>query len=286
MRRPETPEVIFSSLFFLLAVFSMLVIGLSRYAMGFSQLLALVSVGGGIYEWITVALLGAGSIGAFYFFILSVKKEELSWKYKTLMVCIGLLFLGAAIFELRESNLFKGLGTQEILMIFKEGQEAIERTVPWSEVRYLFDGVFYISFLFLPLLFWHGSIEFDKSDSLGHILHTLRPRLNVIIAMNFGYCIQSYFFSSWWGAVDTTLLILALALLWSLVYRKKHLVGFYESFNLFLLVILLLLCVLSRDLLASVMEHYAMRKTFYALAIFGWAMLWMEKVTRHAKHRH
>ena len=283
MKRVETTEVLFSSLFFLLAIFTLLVVGLSQYAKNFSQLFALVAKERGLYAVLLNLFMTVGFFSTLFFLFRPRARPRLSLRYKISMTGMLFLFFGTLLLGL---SVKMGNGSIEresvagIIDWLYYARQSLARWIGsyWGE-RAL-DWLFFFSFVFLPLLIWINEMEFDRNDLLGHYFHSLRPSINLSIGTLFGMSIQPLFKESWWEYNELALLGLGLVLLAILFYKKRHYFGFYEIFNMVLLGMALLLMALAHSLFEGYIDYYEAKKAFYGLVLLGWSARWMDRITR------
>ncbi|MGP1450276.1 MAG: hypothetical protein ACTTJS_04030 [Wolinella sp.] len=264
MKRIETTELLFSSLFFLFAIFTLLIVGLSHYTHSFSQLFALVNSEQGIYALIFDILTISGLLLSLFFIFFRKKSRTLPIKYKLSMWLTSLFF--AALIAL--DSAYGG----SILVKIEELSG-----VSINIILHLLNVLFFGAFVFLPLIVWLREMEFDRSDSLGRYFHALRPSPNIAICTIFMLSIQPIIKDSIIGYLELGILWLGLAMILLLWARKRKFFGFYESFNLLLLIASVILMSLSYELFST--EYHSMKMTFYMLILVGWSARWCERIT-------
>lgn len=275
MRRVEMTEVIFSSLFFLLAVFTLLVVGLSSWTENFAQLFALVSKNRGLYVSLFQVWLGVGIIASIFFLFIRPSRPPLARKYRFSMGVMLAIFSATLFFSVvgRDVSLEQGVLSwvhHSAWLIWLDS---------YAGTR-LLDGLFFMMFVGLPLGMWLGGVEFDREDRLGRFLHALRPSVNLAIATLFALAIQPVVKESWWHYGELVVLWSGIGLLGALYYRRRYYFGFYESFNLMLLILGVALLALAHPVFDGYVNYYEAKKSFYGLILLGWSVRWMERLTR------
>ncbi|PAF48554.1 hypothetical protein BKH46_01220 [Helicobacter sp. 12S02634-8] len=279
--RPDVYKVIFSSVFFLLFVFSVLTLLVSQFSNTFSQLFLILTDEGRVYDGLISffcfcgVLLALGYVvGASY-----ARQDVLVHRLIAMGVCIVLIFvliLRLTMLETLDSPLL-GLGHQENLMDLSF----------WDLVRVNFSsivisGFFYIFFLFVPLGLWGFGYQLDTKHKLGKYLDMFCPSINVCIIALFASGLQAYYDKgNAWLYLDFFLFCLAFVLLIRVFLLHKEFFGFYEYANMLFLILGVLVCLFCSNILAQAQDYYHMRLAFYVLAFLGWCGEWMYASFRH-----
>lgn len=284
MRKIEATDVLFSSLFFLLAVFTICVVLLSQYASSFSQIFSLVNRLGGMYSITLTILMATGLLLSLSFLLVRAPANHahLSRRYATAIIVASLLFgilffLGLTVHLLEHPISIEG--ERGLVDGFVAVRQELSRVLDSSVSRRLIEFTIYTFFVLLPLAFWIYGIEFNRSDPFGQFLHTLRPPLNCVIFALFGMAIHPLVKENWWEYVDSLFFWVGAGLLGWLFYKKKHYFGFHEMVNCVVLVIGVFIFFLGYSLFEGV-EYYEAKSAFYGLVFLSWSVRWMERITR------
>ncbi len=279
MKQSEMVEICFSSLFFLLALFTLLVLGLSNYADNFSQLFMLVNKNRGVYAS-TLNVLAVFAILTGVFFLRIRAKEHLSLRYKIWIVIMITLF---AIFLILSMTVHWANATPSETSLLNDIYALRQRIALFIDSylgERLLDMTFLTLFALLPMSAALNNIDFNYEDHFGRLFYLLRPSANVVIITIFTCMIQPFFKEHWWEYWEIFMMFLALSLLVLLFCRQPKIFGFYERFNLALLAVCTLMILFSSELFQENVDYYETKKAFYTLILLGWSARWMERITR------
>ncbi len=274
MRKIVLQHTLFSSLFFILAVFTLLTLLLSGVVWDFRQMFRLVTQPYGVYYCIGVAFLTCGVMVS-VFHIVRIYSSHLPRFYSAVILvalCAFALFLYYELFLLKRLY-YDIFSLEDSLKFTKEG---IFEKVPYQ--IYLDYGVYCLLVVF-PFVVYFFRLSFDKSTKLGRILQLTQPNLNVMIVALFGFAIMPFFRSGVLGYVDLVFMVIGLVMMGFLFWKRRYLIGSYEFFNLLLLWILCLVMFFTSHSFVDGESYFEVRKAFYYFVFFGWCNGWMMKLT-------
>ncbi|MDE5925728.1 MAG: hypothetical protein K2G68_03290, partial [Helicobacter sp.] len=137
----------------------------------------------------------------------------------------------------------------------------------------------YIFFVICPAVFYIFNFSFNKSTNFGKLLQLIQPSFNVMLGVLSGFSISPFFKSGILGYFDLALLSLGLGLVLYLCIKGNRNIDSYEIFNLFLLLIICIVIMISSYSFVDGESYFEVRKAFYALVLFGWCSAWMMKLT-------
>lgn len=273
-------EMVFSSFFFCLALFSILVVIFAKFASGLGELFKLVSQPYGVVFIFTIVLLCFSLVLCVYIFILTLK-TRIMWQFLpisflALVMCI--------LFIVAEIGYFSNTRTvlDPVLVDIVTDNAPMELDFFIHDVL---DVVFSIFFVLLPLGIILCGYKLNKADKWGRILQFLRPRLSISIVACFGLWIRPFDFEDIYSLIGFILLSCAtIVILWCLLKTKQR-VSFYEILNTILLLLGIGLFLSNQQILEDAMSCYEFRRMFFALVFFGWNNGWIFRVIMSFKNR-
>lgn len=273
MKKVSFTDVIFSSLFFILALFTLLTLFLSSFVEDFRQLFRLVTKPYGVYYGICITLLFAGvALSAINFFrLLKGNSQKI---YSLLALFMLFVFLGGLYYELflHDRNYYDPFSLEDTLHFI---QDNVNTKIPLQRIV---DYSYYIIFIIFPAIIYMFNLKFNKSSLIGKVLAITTPNINLVLCVLFGFSIFPYFKDIFADTFDLTLILLGLVFFGYIHTKKRYLVDSYEYFNLLLLLILITILVFANYFFVNNESYFEMRKTFYYLALFSWCNDWMNKI--------
>lgn len=275
MNKTNPHKVIFSSIFFLFFIFSMLALLSSQFSEIFSQLFLILTRNERGYDNI-INFIILVSIAMFVFYIIfCIWKNQGSIVHKTLAVGICIILILIFILKINDEkdiNLTLELTLVNITEDYLSFLELIEK----NTISILISGFFYIFFLILPLGALALNYYPDPNHKLGKYLKSLCPEINTSITALFASSFQPYYDkSNVFLYFDFALFCLCLGLFIYVFLTHKELFGFYEYANIIFLIIGIWVCLLCSNTLAQAIGYYNARTAFYALVFLGWYGEWM-----------
>lgn len=274
MRKITLQNTLFSSLFFILAIFTLLTLLLSGIIWDFRQMFRLVTQPYGVYYCIGITFLACGIIISL-FHIARIYSSHLPKFYSAtilIALCLFISLLYYELFELKRFN-YDIFSLEDSLKFTKE--DIFKKN---SYQLYLDYGI-YCFFIIFPFVVYFFQLNFDKSTKIGRILQLTQPNLNTIIIALFGFAVTPFFKNGMLGYIDLVLMLAGLAMVMFLCWKRKYLVGSYELFNLFLLWIICPIILFISHAFVDGESYFEVRKAFYFLMLFGWCNNWMTKLT-------
>lgn len=274
MRKVTIPHLVFSSLYFILALFTILMLALTSFAPDFKHMFRLTTQPFGVYFGICVILLACGVIVS-VFNIVRIYYSHLPKFYSVIIglsLCVFAFSLYYELFVVRRTY-FDAFSFEDSLRLVQEN--AFTKSLYQGCVDY----AFYILFVFCPAVAYLFGLSFDKSLKFGRILHLIQPSFNVMLSVLFGFAISPFFKSGIAGYFDLVLLVLGLGMALYLCIKGNRSFDSYEIFNLLLLLIMCVIMMISSYGFVDGESYFEVRKAFYALVLFGWCSSWMMKLT-------
>ncbi len=278
MRKITFPYLVFSSLYFVLALFTILMLSLASFVPDFKQMFRLTTQPFGVYFNIGIVLLSCGLIVGI-FNMVRIYMSHLPKSYSlmiALAICLFVFMFYADIFLFKRVYLEYFSLKDSILLSSKE---AFKKTFYQAVVDY----AFYFLFVMLPFLVYFLNFTFDKSTSLGRILHLIQPSFSGAVCMLFGFTVMPFFKSGFVGYIDFILLIFGFLMLGYFCIKGHKSLNSYEYFNLFLLLVIFAVMMSGSYEFVSGEAYFEIRKSFYILVLFGWCNTWMMKLTTKKK---
>lgn len=274
MRKITIPHLIFSSLYFILALFTILMLALTSFAPDFKHMFRLTTQPFGVYYGISATLLACGLIVSI-FNIVRIYSSHLPKFYSVvigLALCVFAFLLYYELFVLSRTY-FEPFSFEDSLRLSQEN--AFSKNV----YQIFVDYVCYIFFVICPALFYVFNFSFDRGTNLGKLLQLIQPSFNVMLGVLFGFAISPFFKSGIVGYFDLVLLILGLGLALYLCIKGNRSFDSYEIFNFFLLIVVCVVVMISSHSFVDGESYFEVRKAFYILVLFGWCNAWMMKLT-------
>lgn len=274
MRKITIPHLIFSSLYFILALFTILMLALTSFAPDFQHMFRLTTQPFGVYFGISAILLTCGVIVSL-FNIVRIYSSHLPKFYSLvigLALCVFLFLLYYELFITRRTY-FEPFSFEDSLRLVQEN--AFSK----NTYQILVDYLCYILFVICPAIFYLFNFSFDKSMNLGKLLQLIKPSFNVMLGVLFGFSISPFFKSGIVGYFDLVLLAFGLGLVLYLCVKGKRTLDSYEMFNLCLLIVMYVVMMISSYSFVDGESYFEVRKAFYVLVLFGWCNTWMMKLT-------
>lgn len=273
MKKITLPHLVFSSLYFVLAFFTILTLFLSGVVNDFKQMFRLVTQPFGIYFCTGVTFLLCGVIVS-VFNMVRIYSSHLPKLYSAMIfvaLCVFGTFLYYELFVLQRT--YYDIFSLEDSLKFATNENAFDK----SFYQMVMDYSFYLFFVVFPFIIYFFKLNFDKSTKIGKILQLMQPNINVMIVTLFGFAITSPMKSTA-DYIDFALLIVGLLMVGFLCLKRKYLIGFYEFLNLLLLLVNCLIIFCFSYFFVDGESYFEVRKAFYFLALFGWCNIWMMKL--------
>lgn len=266
-------HLVFSSLYFVLALFTILMLLLSGFAEDFKQMFRLITQPYGVYFMIAIILL-LGGVVISLFHLVRIYTSYISKIYSlciasVLLIFVCLLYYQFFIEERVYLNLFS---LEDSLKFVKEG--ILDKPFYIRVVDYLF----YSLFVLIPCVVYFFNLHFDKSKIIGRIIELMQPNFNVIIGGIFGFSISPFFKNGIIGYIELIFLVLGLLVFIYIVVIRKNLLDSYEHFNLFLLLVVFVTMMITNHSFMDAQSYFEVRKAFYILVLVGWSSGWMMKL--------
>lgn len=272
MKKIGRTDVIFSSLFFILALFTLFVLSLSGSVDGFKQLFSLVTKPYGVYCTIGMIFLVCGLFLSLFTLVrLNHSPTQKIYIFAVfVMSCLfaWILYYEFFIFERFYHNPYS---LEELLQLTQE--DALKKTLFQRSLDY----GYYILFIIFPITIHLRDLHFDRSSKLGSLLQLTLPNMNLNLCVLFGFSIFP-FFSETMGIFDCTLVIAGLFCFGYIHIKKRYLINSYEYFNFLLLLILIVVLLFSYYHYVNSESYFEIRRSFYYLALFAWCNDWMNKI--------
>ncbi|MDE5591616.1 MAG: hypothetical protein K2I63_01480, partial [Helicobacter sp.] len=180
MKRISIWHVIFSSLFFVLAFFTILTFALSGFIADFNQMSRLVTQPKGVYFYIVIILLMLGiATNCFYLIRNFMGHLKYYWLFTGIIL---LIFCNLFYYELfiEQRIYFKFFSLEDSLKFSTE--EIFQKR---SHII-MTDYIFYTLFIAIPCLIGLLNLKFKKTTALGRFLNLTQPSFNLVIAGLFG----------------------------------------------------------------------------------------------------
>lgn len=264
----------FAYLFFSLFVFVALSLLISSFSSTFSQLFSILSENGGVFHIFLCCLNLLGFLLCLYALILSSWNQSGDLRIKAIIFVLAIVFMFLFVFELQ--NPHQPFSILEMVSEFNRGFEELFRLR-----EFLFFIIFYIVFVFLPLVVLGFGITFSYTSSYDwmKLANDLRPSINVVIYAMMGFALQSYFHKSYWFFyLDLLGFVVGGFLLGWVYYKRRRDFGFYEMSNLTFLCIGVVIFAFSSKVITG--QDFMARYVFFALAFVAWCAEWMIKFSK------
>ncbi len=266
-------HLVFSSLYFVLALFTILMLLLSGFAEDFKQMFRLITQPYGVYFMIAIILL-LGGVVISLFHLVRIYTSYISKIYSlciasVLLIFVCLLYYQFFIEERVYLNLFS---LEDSLRFVKEG--ILDKPFYIRVVDYLF----YSLFVVIPCATYFLNLHFDKNKIIGRIIELMQPNFNVIIGGIFGFSISPFFKNGIIGYIELIFLVLGFLVFIYIVVIRKNLLDSYEHFNLFLLLVVFVTMMITNHSFMDAQSYFEVRKAFYILVLVGWSSGWMMKL--------
>lgn len=273
MRKITISHLVFSSLFFILALFTILMLTLTSFVMDFKQMFRLTTQPFGVYFSVGLFLLIGGVATSFYHLV-RIFSSALPKKYGVVIffaLCIFVLLLYGELFVLQRIH-FDPFSLKDSL--------ALEQNYIFTKTHYqmTLDYSFYIFFVVLPIVFYLFNLSFNKGKALGKILHLTQPSFNLVFGVLCGFSVMPFFKGGVFGYVDLVLFLLGLFVVLYLCVKRSGYLDSYEYFNLFLVLVISVLMMVAKYEFINSESYFEVRKAFYFLVLFGWCNAWMNKI--------
>ncbi|CAM2854556.1 hypothetical protein [Helicobacter burdigaliensis] len=274
MKKITFPQLIFSSLFFVFALFTILMLFLAGFAGDFKQMFRLVTQPNGVYFSIEIVLIASGVIVS-AFHLVRIFVSHLPKIYSFVIGLALVLFVAFLYHELFvfQRTYFDGFSLEDSLKLMQED------VFYKSNYQRVLDYGCYLLLVVFPSVIYLFNLSFDKNTQLGRILHLTQPSFNIIIGTLFAFGITPFFKSGVLGYFDFILFVLGILILCFFAFKRRNFLNSYEFFNFFLLVILAIIMLGATYMNVDGEAYFEIRKAFYALVLFGWCNAWMMKLT-------
>ncbi|WP_300642599.1 hypothetical protein [uncultured Helicobacter sp.] len=259
-------EIAFSYLFFFLFVFVSLSLLVSTFWDSFSQLYALLTQSGRIFDFFLYGFIFVGFIFCIIALILSSWNQKFHFYYKSTIISLALSFAFILCFSLSGSQ-----NNADLLdLVFADGSGCGFQKDPHAIM--ILTGM-YLFFVFLPLSYLLLGMKI-KNGALGDFLLDLMPSVNVMIYTLMGFALQGYFCKAR-GIyyLDLIFFVIGLIALLVLYKKKKSLFRFYEKTNMIFLLVGIVFFALSSKTLQE--ADFVGRYCFFAFAFVAWCGEWM-----------
>ncbi len=260
-------RVIFSSLFFFMAIFLFLSLIVSNVSETFAQLFLIFSAPFRAYYFVNNILLLAWAFMCFLFVKISRDKFLNNIIEQVIAGAIGVVVISVFIIRLILQIL-----DNEIISYSSQGLLGI---IADNIFLILFFLIIYVFFIFIPLLLGALKIHINIFDKLGKKLESFKPSLNVSIFMLFACAIQPYYDkNNVLLYVDLFLFYVCFVTFIVNLYRNKNNFGFYEYANLLWLFAGILIFIFSSHIISQT-NYNIVRFIFIIIGLMGWCGDWM-----------
>ncbi|AWI34296.1 hypothetical protein [Helicobacter apodemus] len=273
MKKNMLPHLVFSSLYFVLALFTILMLLLSGFVEDFKQMFRLITQPYGVYFIIAIILLLAGILVSLFHFV-RVYTSYISKVYSLCIASILLVFVTLLYYQffIQERVYLDFFSLEDASKFTKEG--IFDKQLLIMIADYLFYGLFVL----IPCVVYFFNLHFDKSKIIGRIIELMQPNFNVIIGGIFGFSISPFFKNGIIGYIELIFLVLGLLVFIYIVVIRKNLLDSYEHFNLFLLLVVFVTMMITNHSFMDAQSYFEVRKAFYILVLVGWSSGWMMKL--------
>lgn len=187
MRKITIPHLVFSSLYFILALFTILMLVLTSFAPDFKHMFRLTTQPFGVYFSICVILLACGVIVSI-FNIIRIYYSHLPKLYSVIIglaLCAFCFLLYYELFVARRTY-FEAFSFEDSLKLVQEN--AFSKNLYQVSVDY----ACYILFVFCPSVVYLLNLSFNKSIKFVRILQLIQPGFNVMLGVLFGFAISPF----------------------------------------------------------------------------------------------
>ncbi|MDA3966801.1 hypothetical protein [Helicobacter sp. WB40] len=271
MKKLTFPQLLFSSIFFVIAIFNILLLLLSGSVSELSQMFRLMTEPHGVYFFVEITFLVCGFIFSIFSMFRVYNLPKLYMLFIFYMACLFLYLLYYEIFVVVRSDL--DLFSLEDTLAFNRDTMFVK---PYRQM--FVDYIMYIFFVILPSIIYIFSLNFSKQTKIGRILHLTKPNLNVVISTLFAFSIAPFFSGDIFGYIDMVMLVFGVCLVIFIWVKKKLILDSYEYFNLFLLLIISCVMIVCSHKFVDIESYFEIRKSIYAFVLFGWCNMWMVKL--------
>lgn len=254
--RIGSSEIILSSLFFLLAMFTLCVVVLTNTFANFSGLFVWVSEANGLYESFYLLF----SIAGFVSICVVLIKERSHQRMQR-----GFFLFCYIMFFVFTINIFLGARPYFIQSDSADGFRVFVSTMSGR----LMDCVFFIILVALPFAYYWCIDNGNLYKQFYTFPHRFVPSLNTMMVVLFGFAIQPLDKEYWWEWWEVVAAIGGVIMLGYLYYRQKFLFSSYERFNFILLMVGLIIFLISHSVFEGYASQYAAKKAIYMLAVWG-----------------
>ncbi|PAF53553.1 hypothetical protein BKH42_05045 [Helicobacter sp. 13S00482-2] len=270
-------KVVFSSIFFLLFVFTVLSLLVSQFSSIFSQLFLILTYDERAYDSIIDFFCFCGILMSIFYLIASTwwDKDVLLQRIVSVIFCIGFIFLLTFRLSTEKTLDFTILG-----FVSDSGFERLS----FGEIliknfqSIVISGFVYIFFVILPLIFFGFGYGLNTKNIFGKYLDFFCPSINICIIALFASGFQAYYDkSNTFLYVDFFIFCLCLVLFLRVFLMHKELFGYYEYANILLMIIGILICLLCSNIISQAQDYYNAKEAFYLLVFLGWYGEWMYK---------
>ncbi|MDD6055897.1 MAG: hypothetical protein SOW25_02780 [Helicobacter sp.] len=273
MRKITVPFLVFSSLFFILALFTILMLGLTSFVDEFKAMFFLTTQPFGVYYNIALIFTVCGIIVSI-FHIVRIFLSHLPKVYSMVAFFVMLLFIAFLCSELfiLSRNHFNPFSLEESLQL--QSDIAFTKTL----YQAIIDYSFFIAFFMLPAAFLCCNLNINKHSKIGKILYLTQPSFNSMLGILFGFCVMPFLKGGIFSYIDFVLFIAGILAVVYLCVKRKVYLNSYENFDLFLLFVVCIIMLASSFEFVSAESYFEVRKAFYALVLFGWCNAWTSKL--------
>lgn len=275
MNKANPHKVIFSSIFFLFFLFSILALLSSQFSEIFSQLFLILTRNKRGYDNIVNLIILVSIAMLCLYFVFCIWKRQGNTPRKILAIGICIVLISIFIFKIKDEKTID-LTLELTLVNITEDYLSFFELLEKNIISILISGFFYIFFLILPLGVLALNYYPDPNHKLGRYLQSFRPEINTSIIALFASSFQPYYDkSNVFLYFDFALFCLCLGLFIYVFLTHKELFGFYEYANIIFLIIGIWVCLLCSNILAQAIGYYNARTAFYALVFLGWCGEWI-----------
>ncbi|PAF41095.1 hypothetical protein [Helicobacter sp. 11S03491-1] len=279
MNKTNIYQVVFSSIFFLFFIFSMLALLVSQFSEIFSQLFLILTRDERAYQNITIFFYFCIIIISIGYLILSIWNNEGTFLHRIIAMGIFIFFVFVFIFNL---GFTEPSNTAALRMVVAD--ENLHLLSFWSllvnNFKYiLISGFFYLFFLIFPLILYGFNYHLNTGNIFGRYLAFFCPSINICIIVLLASAFQPYYDkSNSFLYIDFLIFCISLMLFLRVFLMRKDLFNFYEYANMLLLIMGILICLLCSNILSQVGSYYNARMAFYLLAFLGYIGEWMSQI--------
>ncbi|PAF50773.1 hypothetical protein BKH43_04240 [Helicobacter sp. 13S00401-1] len=267
--------IISSYTFFVLSLFTILALLASEFTTTFSQLFALLSKNGRIYDVFSMIICIFGIVGIFNTAFFIYKRKDLESKKAVTILTIAsvlsfilLVFLFFHLLEHAKSVVVNEISVEDDIRFYKFTSYAVS-----------LNGIlFFLGFIFfvlLPVLYRLVSLDLNLSSRTGRLLSILEPNKTTIIIFLCAAILEpSFAFSDRFFYIDSVLFLIGAIMFLVMAFMKRANFRFYDYVNIVMLSLTILVILVSVNAMSN-SDFYNARFCFLILGFVSWTSSWI-----------